>query len=277
MTVNTETVGIRGYQLHRLVLHPNETPRGGLVFFHGQGDFIDRYPPLLSPFLEAGYRCILTDLPGHGRSPGKRGHVPGLDFIDELFEESLTHLDGPLVIAGHSMGGLMALRLFLKNPERFQAGWFSAPLLQILERAHPLLARFLPLVARIFPTLTTGTGVTSDQCGDFGDGPRSDAPDVDALCHSRISLGWGLELHRASSFVWESMARAPGAIPVLFTQGEDDRVCPPDVLRQLISQSPEASLDLELIPEARHEPFSGTTRDEFLLRLEKWTRKVLPA
>lgn len=275
MTATTSRRELGGYPLHRLTLDPVTPALGGLVFFHGQGDFIDRYPPLLEPFVDAGYRCVLTDLPGHGRSPGKRGHVPGLSFIDELLADSLDQLEGPLVIAGHSMGGLMALRLHLLNPGRFQAAWFSSPLLSVVDRTHPILVKLLPWLARLVPRITIGTGVTPDQCGDFGDGPRSDEPEEDALYHSRISLGWGAALCRAAETVWEKTPTAPSATPILVTQGSQDPVCPPRVLEELINQASFDRKTLEMIPDALHEPFSGSSREDFMARLRSWIGETL--
>lgn len=263
------------YSLHRLTLEPMTAPRGGLVFFHGQGDFIDRYPPILAPFVDAGYRCVLTDLPGHGRSSGRRGHLPGLSFIDELLADSLDQLEGPLVIAGHSMGGLMALRLHLLNPEHFQAAWFSSPLLSILDRTHPVLAKLLPLLAHLMPRFTIGTGVTSEQCGNFGEGPRADLPEEEALFHSRISLGWGVELCHAAETVWERIPSAPPTTPVLVTQGAQDPICPPGILKNLLGQASFERKTVEMIPEALHEPFSGSSREDFMTRLHSWIETTL--
>ena len=68
MRIETSKVHIQNQNLHRLTLNPERTIRGGVIFFHGQGDYIDRYPPILEGFVDAGYRCILTDMPGHGLS-----------------------------------------------------------------------------------------------------------------------------------------------------------------------------------------------------------------
>jgi alpha-beta hydrolase superfamily lysophospholipase len=275
MTIEATEVRIRGVPLHRLILKPKSPLKGGLLFFHGQGDFIDRYPPILELFVKAGFQCLLTDLPGHGRSPGKRGHVPGLDFVDALCDQSLEHLKDPLVIAGHSMGGLMALRLFLLQPERFHAMWVSSPLLGILDRKSPLLAKLLPLLAKLLPKLTIGTGVTSYQCGDYGGQPRREPPETAALYHSRISLSWGLELHQACQYVWREIRKTPPRTPLLVTQGEEDVICPPDVLENLLEKTSVQEAHLELIPGARHEPFSGASREEFLERLHHWIEKTL--
>ncbi|MDB4541078.1 lysophospholipase [Akkermansiaceae bacterium] len=147
MIVESQKITLAGHQLHRLILKPEGLSQGSLVFFHGQGDFIDRYPSILEIFVENGITCILTDLPGHGQSSAKRGHVPGFDFVDLLLEDSLENLTGPFGIAGHSMGGMLAIRALLKNPDRFDYAWISSPLLAPARQGSPLMRILLPQIA----------------------------------------------------------------------------------------------------------------------------------
>lgn len=276
MKVETRPAEIDGHRLHRLLLSPTGNIRGGLVFFHGQGDFIDRYPDILEPFVLAGYQCLLTDLPGHGRSPGKRGHVPGLPFVEHLLTDSISHLTGPTLIAGHSMGGLLALHFFLRQPCQFAAAWLSSPLLRVIDRAAPWLRALLPLLSKVAPRLTVGTGVKREQCEAPLDDSSHPEPDHEALYHSRISLSWGSDLCEASDTVWQRAERLGGAdLPLLFTQGQDDEICPPEILREFLQLSGSTRHQLHLIAQARHEPFRDPTREVLLAILQKWIESEL--
>lgn len=65
----------------------------------------------------AGQRVIALDLPGHGRSPapGRQSMVAYAECVQQLMEA----LDIPrAVIAGHSMGGGIALTMAVHMPER---------------------------------------------------------------------------------------------------------------------------------------------------------------
>ena len=273
MTTKEQRPVFDGYALNRLILNPERDPVGGVIFFHGQGDFIDRYPPILEGFVKAGYRCLLTDLPGHGRSPGRRGAVPGLDFVDRVFHDSVAQLEGPLIIAGHSMGGLMALRFLLRYPEKFQAAWLSSPLLDPMRQAAPWMRFSLPLISEILPWITVGTGVSSEDCGDDQSG-RKETPEG-ALYHSRISIGWGRDLRDAAREVADQFPALPSNYPILFTQGEIDSICPPKILEDQLAKLPANQVRFEKIPMARHEPFSGSTNGEFLQRLNDWIAREL--
>ncbi|MDC0302638.1 lysophospholipase [bacterium] len=273
MKVVESQVRIQGQPLHRLTLEPEVQARGGLVFFHGQGDFIDRYPPILEGFVKAGYRCILTDMPGHGRSPGRLGVVPGLSFTDDLLEESVSSLNGKLIITGHSVGGLMALRSFFKNPDIFDAAWISSPLLDPMRQARPWMKIALPLAAYILPWATVSTGVSSSDCGDNANGRGAEEEEI--LYHSRISIGWGRDLRDAADEVREQFPAIPTDKPALFTQGDSDPICPPEILEKRLKKLSANQITFEKINKALHEPFSGSTREEFLTRLNAWIDREL--
>lgn len=273
MKTEAQRVIIGGQSLHRLILSPDTAPSGTLIFFHGQGDFIDRYPPILEGFVKAGYRCLLTDLPGHGRSPGRRGVVPGFDFVDELFGDLSALLEGHAIIAGHSMGGLLALRYFLREPKRFDAAWISSPLLAPMRQAKPWMRVTLPILAGLLPWVTVSTGVSSADCGDGSGGRGAETEEV--LYHSRISIGWGSDLAEAAEVVRGQFPGLPTSHPILFTQGGEDPICPPGILAERLKKLPKNRVRFELIEEALHEPFSGHTNQEFLDRLNRWISSSL--
>jgi len=84
----------------------------GIVLLHGWGDSADTWRPLLAELGDRGRRAIAVDLPGFGEATrlGKGSLMPQLDaFTDELVE---TWANGrPVVVAGTSLGGCLALRL----------------------------------------------------------------------------------------------------------------------------------------------------------------------
>lgn len=268
MRIEASQVHIQNQTLHRLTLNPETTVRGGLIFFHGQGDFIDRYPSILKGFVDAGYRCILTDMPGHGRSQGRRGVVPGLSFADELLHDSLSSLEGEIIIAGHSMGGLMALRFLFRNHNLFKAAWISSPLLNPMLQAKLWMKIALPLAAQLFPSATISTGVSSSDCSSKID--RGETEKELALFHSRISISWGRDLCNAAEEVREQFTNVALETPILFTQGDSDSICPIKILEEKLKILSSSQISFKKIKEALHEPFCGSTREDFLMHLNSW-------
>ena len=267
MKIEKQALNIFGQDLHHLTLAPETHSRGNLIFFHGHGDFIDRYPEILKPFVDSGIKCLLTDLPGHGRSPGKRGHIPHLGFVDQILNASLEKIDGPTSIAGHSMGGLMTLRLLINNPGLFKNAWISSPLLDPMHQAKPWMRIILPYLAPVLPRITVSTGVTSEDCRD--DSTKTE-PSEAQLYHSRISLSWGRTLSLVAKEVKENFTNLPIETNLLFTQGKDDRICPPEFLRERLVDISHPSITYEEILGARHEPFVGSTGIETAKKITLW-------
>jgi pimeloyl-ACP methyl ester carboxylesterase len=104
---------------NRPVLAYDDRGEGPVLFFvHGflneaavWGGVIDE--------LEADFRCIAVDLPGHGRSSGSG---PGTYTRDLVLGDICTVMDqadcGPAVMVGHSLGGYLSLALAIEDPER---------------------------------------------------------------------------------------------------------------------------------------------------------------
>jgi pimeloyl-ACP methyl ester carboxylesterase len=69
--------------------------------------------------LADGHRVTLIDLPNHGHSPWT-DRVHYLDMV-EMVATELEHLDEPVTLVGHSMGGKVAMQLALRRPELLRA------------------------------------------------------------------------------------------------------------------------------------------------------------
>jgi 3-oxoadipate enol-lactonase len=67
------------------------------------------------------YRVIAPDLRGHGKSPAPAGIYPMEDLAEDVIEllDSLK-INEPVVLAGLSMGGYVALALAVRHPKRLR-------------------------------------------------------------------------------------------------------------------------------------------------------------
>jgi 4,5:9,10-diseco-3-hydroxy-5,9,17-trioxoandrosta-1(10),2-diene-4-oate hydrolase len=108
-----------GYDMHVRELGAGPTT---VVFVHGSGpgvnahsNFFPNYPALAA----AGYRVILPDLIGYGYS----SKPTGIDYTLDLFTTTLTELLDladvrKCVLVGNSLGGAIALKIAMDQPER---------------------------------------------------------------------------------------------------------------------------------------------------------------
>ncbi|HEY1593057.1 MAG TPA: haloalkane dehalogenase [Solirubrobacteraceae bacterium] len=100
--------------------HLDEGDGPPVVFFHGEPTWSFLWRKVMSPVLDAGYRCIAPDLPGFGRSDKPTDlewysydrHVAS---VAPLLEE-LDVRDATVVV--HDWGGPIGLRLAVEHPDR---------------------------------------------------------------------------------------------------------------------------------------------------------------
>jgi pimeloyl-ACP methyl ester carboxylesterase len=91
-----------------------------LILVHGLGGAAANWTEL-APLLASSHRLLVPDLPGHGGSgalPGVSGLEPFADRVAAVAERE-GMLPAPVV--GHSLGGMVVLRLALRRPEAVQA------------------------------------------------------------------------------------------------------------------------------------------------------------
>ncbi len=87
-------------------------PERVLILVHGYAEHAGRYEEMAMHFAAHRFAVHAYDQAGHGRTPGPRGHVDRFErLLDELaaFVERVRaeHPGLPIVLAGHSMGGLV--------------------------------------------------------------------------------------------------------------------------------------------------------------------------
>lgn len=76
-----------------------------VLLLHGAGANLDAMAPLARA-LRAGHRVVTVDLPGHGHSPDADWDWPAT--IAALDEVVRAHRLGAPIVAGHSLGGMLA-------------------------------------------------------------------------------------------------------------------------------------------------------------------------
>ena len=105
----------------------SEAGRGfPLLFIHGLGSYLPAFAKNL-PVLSGHYRCIALDLPGYGKST-KEGITAGMEFYVDVIHAFLEALQiKACYLAGHSMGGQVAIHTALKYPQKIKKLALLAP------------------------------------------------------------------------------------------------------------------------------------------------------
>jgi nucleoside-diphosphate-sugar epimerase/pimeloyl-ACP methyl ester carboxylesterase len=124
----------------KLVTLEREGKGPAVVLLHGTFSGSDRFVPLAQQLKD--HRTILVDLPGFGRTPISRGS----SFIEDCVAavtELILELEEPVVLAGHSLGGLIAAKVMERIESRIRKLVLLQPVLQPLSAKykHPAITK----------------------------------------------------------------------------------------------------------------------------------------
>jgi alpha-beta hydrolase superfamily lysophospholipase len=112
-----------GLELRTLRWPAIGTTRAHLLLIHGIAEHAERHAHVASRFASAGVETHAYDLRGFGASAGPRAYVDRWSQYHDDVEDQLAAIRAvagglPIVLYGHSMGGLIALGYVLADPPR---------------------------------------------------------------------------------------------------------------------------------------------------------------
>jgi len=249
--------------------------RWTFVVVHGLGEHSGRYQHLAAWFAPLGATVYAMDQRGHGRSGGKRGHAPGLNAlledIDVVVVRARVQDGGPLVLIGHSFGGLLAIAYSLKHADHIDRAIFSAPLLMVKQRVPAWKRALSTVLPRVAPGMSFSNEVDANLLSH--DPGNASAYTGDPLVHDRITAGlYGDTIARGEEFI----ARAPELrIPFLLMQGRDDQVVDPVGSQRFFARAGAPDRAFCLYPGLYHEIFNELDHEKVFQDIESWlTRRT---
>jgi len=129
---------------------PTGSAKALVLLVHGLGEHMGRYQHVAFALQQAGYMVIGYDHVGHGLSSGKRGDTDTPDQLTEHLQHMVKEVKSlhprlPLVLLGHSMGGLVVQRAAASDRSLADAVVMSSPALATFANAvQKLLLATLP-------------------------------------------------------------------------------------------------------------------------------------
>lgn len=242
-------------------------PRFLTVICHGYGEHVRRYGWVAQQLNVAGASVYGADHRGHGRSEGERALIPDfepvvadLDLVVDLAARENPGV--PIVLLGHSMGGMIAARYCQLHADRLVATVLSGPAIGRWDTAEQLLAAEEIPSTPIDPAVLSrdpevGKAYEADPLVYHGDFQR---PTLQGL-HDEIE-----RINRSGSI---------GALPLLHLHGEDDRLVPIDGALEGADSLSGSATGTKSYPGARHEILNETNRDEVITDILEFADGVL--
>jgi alpha-beta hydrolase superfamily lysophospholipase len=224
-----------------------------------------------------GWAVLAVDLPGHGRSPGRRGCAPSYDGILKTLAEARRVLASrlgprPQFIIGHSMGGNLAINFALRRSE-FETG--VARRMDGLVLMAPMLRPPAPLDRqRIMAAWGTGyllrwVRISKPVCVDQLTRDQRIAARIesDPLRHHQISLYLATQLLAQGRFALDHAARIQ--TPSLVVFGDEDNLIDRAACRNLVIRM-RGRGKLITWPGGRHDLVSDRDADQVIEHITDW-------
>jgi acylglycerol lipase len=252
-----------------------ERPRALVAILHGLGEHSGRYAALASDIVTRA-RCtvVALDLQGHGEAPGPRGDIPSWELVrDRVIPAMFTATRGlpdqpfslPLVLFGHSMGGVLALEYALAHQRDLLALVLSSPALRIPPPPWWKLA-FANVMRGMAPTTALPSGL--DVSGITRDPEALQRYKDDPRVHDRISPRLYFAFREAAEACLRNAKQL--SLPTLLLQGMADRVADPKGALELAGSATHGVIRFVTLPDRYHEVFNDLGRDEVVKDLAAW-------
>jgi alpha-beta hydrolase superfamily lysophospholipase len=280
--------------------------RGVIQINHGMAEHGGRYGRFAEAMAREGLHVYAHDHRGHGRTrapdaqPGHFGADPAggavLADVHAVHDHiAKAHPGLPVILFGHSMGGLIALNYLLAHPDRIAAAaiWnanFSAGAAGYAARAILAWERFRlgsDVPSRILPRLTFRTWARQvpDRRTDFDWLSRDEAEVAkyiaDPLCGFDVSVGtwraiFGFIQAGADDRSFTNIRRD---LPVLLVGGENDPATnggkAVEELAKRMRRMGFSNLQSRICGQTRHESLNELNRDVITSDFAAWVRDAL--
>lgn len=265
-----------GVPLHLRLWASEQPARGTVLLVHGLGEHIGRYAHVAAHLNAGGWNVLGFDQRGHGASGGPRGALDGPDSLLRdlglVVEAARRQQPGPLVLLGHSMGGLVAGRFVVEGLKKRPSDWWRP--VDALVMSSPALDPgmsvwqkvLLAVMCRLAPNLAVGNGL--DPAWISRDPAVVEGYRRDPLVHDRITprlarfiVDQG-EVVRKLASMWR--------LPTALLYGGADRCVAPRGSDGFAAVAPPKKVYSKRYERLFHEIFNEPEHRQVLADLTRW-------
>ncbi len=263
-----------GQILKGFIRSPGADLHAVIVLVHGLGEHIQRYRDWADLFNSENIGFAGVDLPGHGMSDGKKGHIKNYSVTDEMItillgECKKTFPGTPLFLYGHSLGGGIVLDYLVRNKPKIKGAVVTSPWLKLSFEPEKAKVRMAAIMKGIFPGLVQPSGLNTVHLSH--DTSVVERYRADPLVHGNLSVGLFYSAMKAAE---NALANAHYlSVPLLLMHGSDDQICSVEGSREFASLTQLA--ELKIWDGGYHELHNEPFRQEVFSYITGWINKLL--
>ncbi|WP_042354714.1 alpha/beta hydrolase [Bacillus rubiinfantis] len=234
-----------------------------IVIVHGAMEHHKRYGWLIEMWRSSGFHVIMSDLPGQGvTTRANRGHIHSFDeYIIEVKDwiQAAYRYELPVFLLGHSMGGLVSIRLLQEEHVNIAGIILSSPCLGLMHTPPKMMDILSHLLNIVYPTLRIKAGLTVQMATRNEDVREADSNDT--LYVTKVSVRWYRELVYAVKQAFTELERIQD-VPMLLMQGGDDKIVNKEAVKDWFNRAPLSEKRFKEWPKCYHEIFNEPEREE---------------
>lgn len=248
---------------------PVGVPKAIVLIVHGIAEHSGRYAAVAGQLAEAGFGVVAIDQRGHGQTEGPRGHVERFtEFLDDV-EDQLAECRAtgvPVVLLGHSMGGLIATAYAISQRTAPDLLVLSGPALAtgVPPWQQTLVHKLAQLAPKFFASPPFDTSVLSR------DPAVGEAYDADPLIKPGGSFQLLSQLMTTATATAADIATLD--IATLCLHGGDDTLVPTEASAVLEGLP---GVTREVVAGVRHEIFNEPEGPDAVDRIIEWIEAQL--
>jgi alpha-beta hydrolase superfamily lysophospholipase len=257
--------GSEGVVYYR-VWQPAGDPRRIVLIVHGYAEHGGRYSHVAEALVAGGAAVYAPDHIGHGHSDGERALIRDFEHVvDDLrhMADIAVEEQGaiPLVVAGHSMGGLLSARFAERFPARVAGLVFLGAVIGDWNWARRALDD--PSMMDL-PSDVAGMSSAEDTQKSYADDP---------LVYHGLYKRPLLEAEvKALDRFNEDLDRL--TMPILFMHGIDDPFVPYQTSLDAVVRMPSENVTIRLFKGDRHELVNERDRGEVIAELARFVSRI---
>jgi acylglycerol lipase len=261
-----------GQILRGIIQSPGEDTRAVIIMVHGIGEHILRYAYWADLFRKEGIAFTGVDLPGHGRSDGRRGNIKSYGLIEEMINILIdscrkTFPGIPVFLYGHSLGGGIVLDYVLRVNPGIAGAIVTSPWLRLAFEPPKVKVMLATAMKHLLPGLVQPSGLNVNHISHDEDVIENYKSDP--LIHDKISLSLFNCAMSAAKYSLEHATEL--RIPTLIIHGSDDLINSHDGSREFAEKS--GKVELRIWEGGYHELHNEPFKEEVFRFILNWINK----
>jgi lysophospholipase len=260
-----------GVSLEAQFIEPAAERNPCLFWLHGAFEHCGHYEEARKHFTNLGWGNLFFDLRGHGKSGGKRIFVAAfehyLEDINSIYNAFGAQIKGPLILVGHSMGGLIAIRYlqWAKASAPLRQCIVTAPFLGVAVKIPAWKRLLSKLIVEWLPTLSLPNGLEARQLSHDPEYVRR--YETDPLVLKNATAGWFEQTLKNHQLALQQAPKIQ--IPLDLFIAEADKIVSNQAIELFWERLPaELPKSKNILPGFFHEVFNEKQKELIFSRVE---------